>query len=430
MAVGAAVGSINGLLIGYLKARPFLTTLVTLIILRASVNILNEKFATVFATNSVDSDTWDFLGEGYVLGVPDQCRDADCRADHRPHLSQPLALRLASDRHRRQPQGGAPRRHSGRAHAALHLCAVGHALRDRRRLLCRAAEQHGFDDRLPLGIPGPDRRHPGRGLACRRQGHRLARHARRRSSSSSSPTAWSAWASPATSPRGSSASSCSSPSASTSNGPRTAARQSRRFTSIRRLCRSSISPSLERGSNTPFAQNDRLVNAEAIGLDQVEGPEDVILDRHDRLYGSTRDGNIIRFSGPNFEQRDVFAHIGGRPLGMQFDKDENLIVAVAGMGVYGIKPDGDGLQGDRRDQPHLVQAERRQPVAHGRRSRHSARRQDLFQRLHHALRDDDQFARHHGRAAERPPRRLRSRHQEDLDRDQSLLLSERDLRVA
>ena len=55
----------------------------------------------------------------------------------------------------------------------------------------------------------------------------------------------------------------------------------------------------------------------------------------------TRDGNIIRFSGPNFEQREVFAHIGGRPLGMQFDRDENLIVAVAGMGVYGVRPDGE-----------------------------------------------------------------------------------------
>ena len=88
----------------------------------------------------------------------------------------------------------------------------------------------------------------------------------------------------------------------------------------------SPAPSIERGSKSPYAQNDRLVDAEAIGLDQVEGPEDVILDRQDRLYGSTRDGNIIRFSGPNFEQREVFAHIGGRPLGMQFDKDENLIV--------------------------------------------------------------------------------------------------------
>ena len=57
-------------MIGYLKARPFLTTLVTLIILRASVNLLNERFATVFATNSVDSDAWDFLGDGTILGLP------------------------------------------------------------------------------------------------------------------------------------------------------------------------------------------------------------------------------------------------------------------------------------------------------------------------------------------------------------------------
>src|SRR5579872_6697058 len=68
--VGAAIGACNGVLVGYLKARPFLTTLVTLIILRASVNLLNERFATVFATNSVESDAWDFLGEGSILGVP------------------------------------------------------------------------------------------------------------------------------------------------------------------------------------------------------------------------------------------------------------------------------------------------------------------------------------------------------------------------
>src|SRR5215475_6315584 len=42
--VGALLGSINGLLIGFLKTRPFLTTLVTLIILRASVNLLNTSY--------------------------------------------------------------------------------------------------------------------------------------------------------------------------------------------------------------------------------------------------------------------------------------------------------------------------------------------------------------------------------------------------
>ena len=38
-------------------------------------------------------------------------------------------------------------------------------------------------------------------------------------------------------------------------------------------------------AQSPLAQNDRLIDAQAIGLDQVEGPEDVILDRQDRLYG-------------------------------------------------------------------------------------------------------------------------------------------------
>src|SRR6201997_3983681 len=70
LAVGAALGSINGFLIGFLKTRPFLTTLVTLIILRASVNLLNTSYAQVFATNSVDSDPWDFIGGGSVLGIP------------------------------------------------------------------------------------------------------------------------------------------------------------------------------------------------------------------------------------------------------------------------------------------------------------------------------------------------------------------------
>ena len=67
---GAALGAINGFLVGFLKTRPFLTTLVTLIILRASVNLLNTSYSQVFATNSIDSDAWDFVGTGSVLGIP------------------------------------------------------------------------------------------------------------------------------------------------------------------------------------------------------------------------------------------------------------------------------------------------------------------------------------------------------------------------
>jgi ribose transport system permease protein len=72
----------------------------------------------------------------------------------------------------------------------------------------------------------------------------------------------------------------------------------------------------------------------------VEGPEDVILDRQGRLYCGDRRGWIMRFSGPRFEQCEVFARIGGMPLGLGFDADENLVVCVGGMGLYSVDPQG------------------------------------------------------------------------------------------
>ena len=42
---------------------------------------------------------------------------------------------------------------------------------------------------------------------------------------------------------------------------------------------------------------------------------------------------------PNYEAREEFARIGGRPLGLAFDRDQNLLVCIAGMGVYGVRPD-------------------------------------------------------------------------------------------
>jgi ribose transport system permease protein len=98
-------------------------------------------------------------------------------------------------------------------------------------------------------------------------------------------------------------------------------------------------PSISRDSGTVFAENDRLKNVEAIALDRIEGPEDIILDRHDNLYTVNRNGSIIRFFAPDYERREEFARIGGRPLGLAIDREENLIVCVAGMGVYGVKPD-------------------------------------------------------------------------------------------
>ena len=99
-------------------------------------------------------------------------------------------------------------------------------------------------------------------------------------------------------------------------------------------------PSIARNSDSPFAENDRLINAEALGLDQIEGPEDIILDREDNLYGVDRRGSIIRFRPPDYSVGEEFVRTGGRPLGMTLDREGNILVCVSGMGVYGATPDG------------------------------------------------------------------------------------------
>lgn len=92
-------------------------------------------------------------------------------------------------------------------------------------------------------------------------------------------------------------------------------------------------------SGSAFALNDRLKNVEIIGLADVESPEDVILDDDDYLYCGTRHGDIVRFAPPDYKTHEVYAHIGGSPLGMGWDKDKNLLVCVGGMGLYKIDRD-------------------------------------------------------------------------------------------
>ena len=98
-------------------------------------------------------------------------------------------------------------------------------------------------------------------------------------------------------------------------------------------------PSCAPGSGTPYAQNDRLAGVELIGKGEIEGPEDVILDRDDNLYCGTRHGDIVRFFGPDHRKSEVFAHIGGHPLGMAFDREGNLVVCDGGMGLYMVTPE-------------------------------------------------------------------------------------------
>src|SRR5439155_11418475 len=87
-----------------------------------------------------------------------------------------------------------------------------------------------------------------------------------------------------------------------------------------------------------YAQNSELAKIERLPVDGF-APEDVALDSRDRLYSGAADGRIFRFQ-PDGTHPEVFANTGGRPLGLIFDHDGNLIVADANKGLLSISSNG------------------------------------------------------------------------------------------
>lgn len=69
------------------------------------------------------------------------------------------------------------------------------------------------------------------------------------------------------------------------------------------------------------------------------GPEDVALGAGGTLYSGLEDGRIMRLR-PGEAAAELFADTGGRPLGMQFDADGNLIVADGLRGLLSVDPAG------------------------------------------------------------------------------------------
>jgi ribose transport system permease protein len=95
-------------------------------------------------------------------------------------------------------------------------------------------------------------------------------------------------------------------------------------------------PETAEGSGSPYAVNDRLHDVELIGLGEIDAAEDPILDDNDDLFFGNRQGDIVRYFGPDHKRSEVFAHVGGMPLGMGFDKQGDLVCCIAGMGLYKI----------------------------------------------------------------------------------------------
>ncbi|MEM7611873.1 MAG: SMP-30/gluconolactonase/LRE family protein [Pseudomonadota bacterium] len=86
-----------------------------------------------------------------------------------------------------------------------------------------------------------------------------------------------------------------------------------------------------------YSPNDKLSAAQRISLGL--GPEDVTQGPDGRLYTGLLDGRILSFSvgGDAVE----IANTGGRPLGLAFDRQGQLIVADADKGLLAIDPAGN-----------------------------------------------------------------------------------------
>ena len=80
----------------------------------------------------------------------------------------------------------------------------------------------------------------------------------------------------------------------------------------------------------------KLAGADLLASGLIDGPEDVILDADDNLFCGTRDGRLVRISGPGYTQVETFAQIGGRPLGLALDREGRIVVCVAGMGLVRV----------------------------------------------------------------------------------------------
>lgn len=89
----------------------------------------------------------------------------------------------------------------------------------------------------------------------------------------------------------------------------------------------------------PYALNDALAGVELLALGVAPGAEDVDVDAAGNIYAGLADGRVVVFDAAGANLREL-ANTQGRPLGLEFDKAGNLIIADARRGLLSLAPDG------------------------------------------------------------------------------------------
>ena len=88
-----------------------------------------------------------------------------------------------------------------------------------------------------------------------------------------------------------------------------------------------------------YATNARLAEAKRLGVNEGNGPEDVAVDSAGNLFVGYDDGRLVRFDADG-STPDLLTNTEGRPLGLDFDRDGNLIVADGYKGLLRVAMSG------------------------------------------------------------------------------------------
>lgn len=343
IAAGMLFGAVNGYLIGYLRLRAFLTTLVTLVIGRALYDILIINFAARVQQSDITSDLWDFIGDGKVLGLS---------------ISVLAAIVIAIIAHIALT----------RSRPGWHILAVGGSR--------RSAHNSGIKVRetvfMSYVISGLCSGIAGFLIACRLSG---AGPGTGLNLEILAITAAVVGGNSLGGGRGSVAKGIMGAvivlvmnNGLIRLGYGTGTNQmvlglmlaaavtldirwlKNRHKVLNEVYVAPIyhkmgdTQSALPDGGTAYALNNRISQTDYIGLNELEGPEDVILDRDDHLYCGTRHGEIVRFFAPDYKRSEVFAHTGGFPLGLAFDREGTLLSCVGAMGLYAVSPSGEVKQ--------------------------------------------------------------------------------------
>ena len=333
-------GLINGILVGYLRLRAFLTTLAMLIIIRALVDYLLFNWGTVVVNDTPDSAVWDFLSFGTVLGIPFNYLLALVAAV----VLHIFLTRMRPGWHIRAVGGSRRSAHNAGINVRRTVCmtyVISGAMTGIAGVLYAARLNNAGTEAgiglevmaLTAAVLGGNSLGGGRGsipkaaLGALIVGMFTNTLLRFSLPSGANPLAIGLIL-------------------------LVAVALDVRWLKNRNklLSRVYVSPtyfdpppliSTEPAAGTPYAMNNKLQEAEPIGLDQVDGAEDIAFDRDDNLYAGSRHGDIIRFMAPDYKRVEIFAHIGGQPLGLHFDGEDSLFACVSGMGLYKITRAGE-----------------------------------------------------------------------------------------